>query len=626
MQRAWDGNAVTVAELAYDGEYSFRIGQCTGIVVGLSSIPSLGSPAVCTHGFFFEGGRFSLIERGVRYTPIGGALWSGSDVFTIRRIDGVVTYHRNGVDVRTSATPSRGLVALDAALYSAGDEVLDVTFAALPGVGTAQGALAPFSAQAFEGGGVALGTWRIAVTLADVSTATLTATLTPWSARASDSTAHSFTQLPAFTGWGHDLPIPTFDAAFGAWSITAYGTSEAPSVGTANAALTPWVGLAADRTDVGRAVLAPFTARMQEVITAEALFLGVLGGLRGGIDPVTGASRWSVLKASLPGPTLSMSGALDGIGWLRATVPAPTFRAHGGGTLQATLPAPSLRMTSTLPAVGRMRLTLPAPVLRMGAIGGEIGAIRATLPAPTFSAFGGGAIRATLPAPALRIAATLPALATIRLTIPAPTFRAKGQLEARGVIRASIPAPTFFAGRGNSIRLSLPAPQFTARGGPAPDPNATLTYVVNTMTGAVTRWGVGAFVKLITVDGVLHGLRADGTLWRFTGDTDNGQPIETFVRFAPQRFDTNHAKRFGPIYFFIEEATGLTMEVIADETTLWRYQTATDNAPAAGTHKIKPGRGIVFHTAGITLRNRAGGEFAIGGIEPVVYLLSRKPR
>jgi hypothetical protein len=80
------------------------------------------------------------------------------------------------------------------------------------------------------------------------------------------------------------------------------------------------------------------------------------------------------------------------------------------------------------------------------------------------------------------------------------------------------------------------------------------------------------------------------------------------------------------VYLNTREDDGLTLDCVADEKTVWRYQTPTDRAPAMGTHKIKTGRGVVFHSAGLQLRNRNGGRMDVGGMELLVEPLSRRPR
>jgi hypothetical protein len=113
---------------------------------------------------------------------------------------------------------------------------------------------------------------------------------------------------------------------------------------------------------------------------------------------------------------------------------------------------------------------------------------------------------------------------------------------------------------------------------------------------------------------------------RLEGDTDDGAAINATVRFAPQQFGTLQVKRLSTVYLNSREDDGLTLDLIADEQTAWRYQTPTDTAPAMGTHKIKTGRGVHFHSAGLAVQNRNGGRMDIGGMELLVDALSRRPR
>ena len=68
----------------------------------------------------------------------------------------------------------------------------------------------------------------------------------------------------------------------------------------------------------------------------------------------------------------------------------------------------------------------------------------------------------------------------------------------------------------------------------------------------------------------------------------------------------------------------VTLELVADEVKSWRYQRPTDTAPAYGTFKFNLGRGVTFHTAGLILRNRQGGNFSLGGMEPIIETLRKQ--
>ena len=197
------------------------------------------------------------------------------------------------------------------------------------------------------------------------------------------------------------------------------------------------------------------------------------------------------------------------------------------------------------------------------------------------------------------------AVATVSLSIPAPT------LEASGIVGAVA-----------QVALVLPAMILTA--GDAATINET-TYAVNLTTGAVTTLLLGEITRLVTAHGRLYGLR--GTeLVRLDGGTDGDDPIPATVRFAPQTFGSNRAKRLSTVYIESREDDGLTLDVVADEQTAWRYQTVTDTARAYGTHKVKVGRGVKFHTAGLVVKNRNGGRMDIGGMELLVDTGAPRPK
>lgn len=130
----------------------------------------------------------------------------------------------------------------------------------------------------------------------------------------------------------------------------------------------------------------------------------------------------------------------------------------------------------------------------------------------------------------------------------------------------------------------------------------------------------------MTAHGRLYGLR-EGVLFYLDGTTDQGTEIPVTLRFAPQQFGTTLAKRLdGHVYLNTREDDGITLTLVQDETTAWTYQTATDTAPALGTHRVKIGRGITFHSLGLTVQNRNGGRLDMGGLELPVYPLSRRPK
>lgn len=151
------------------------------------------------------------------------------------------------------------------------------------------------------------------------------------------------------------------------------------------------------------------------------------------------------------------------------------------------------------------------------------------------------------------------------------------------------------------------------------------TYVVNLTTGAITQWRIGACDKLVMAHGALYGLRADGVLVRMGGADDAGAAIPATLRFAPQTFGVNQAKRLGEVYLSLRAAQGITLTLIADETTAWSYPASPPApSPALRPHKVKVGKGVVFHSLGLVVTNLDGGDFTLGGMELPLQLLARR--
>lgn len=310
-----------------------------------------------------------------------------------------------------------------------------------------------------------------------------------------------------------------------------------------------------------------------------------------------------------------------------ATVPSPTLLMEGGAWIGAELPTPLAVITATTAERASILAELPEPVLAITAVSGGIASLVSEFPAPTFVSYGGGFVAAEVPAPTLTLTVTARELASISAEIPAPLLSISVLPGGISSISAEIPAPTLaitvLAGGVISVAATVPAPALVVYAGTTV---AETTYAINLNTGAVTQLLLGAFDKLVTAHGRLYGLRS-GALVRLDGGLDGAATIPATIRFAPQQFGTLLAKRIdGHVYLNLRENDGVTLTVVQDETTSWDYQTPTDNAPGIGTHRVKVGRGITFHSIGLTMKNRNGGRLDVGGLEIPVHPLSRKPR
>jgi hypothetical protein len=338
----------------------------------------------------------------------------------------------------------------------------------------------------------------------------------------------------------------------------------------------------------------------------------------------------------VPAPILTASANDFSNIQFNVTIPAPTLTAYTGGVTSLTVPAPVLTSTGTVQAVARAEMEVPSPELTATAANSTLASVAIEVPAPVLTAATGAYASLEVLAPQLTATGRVENLARVELTLPFIELIATATVGGMMTVEMEIPAPVLTAtgvvGGVAQVTLTLPAVVLTSTaqvspgaGLPATAVVTETTYTINLTTGAVTTLLLGSLDKLITAHGRLYGLRS-GELIRLDGNLDGAATIPATVRFAPQTFNTNRAKRLSTVYLNTREDDGLTLEVVADEKTTWRYQTATDNAPAYGTHKVKTGRGIKFHTAGIILHNRNGGRMDVGGMELLVEPLSRRPK
>jgi hypothetical protein len=124
----WNAGANSLVMLDGDlrAKFDMPLGEI-GTIIGLKGDRAKPTnPALIEHGWYFQkGGSTDLvqpIERGVTIgSPITGR--TADTVFEIRRIQGLVSYWKDGVKVYTSALPSAGVKVVNCCLYASGDTV-----------------------------------------------------------------------------------------------------------------------------------------------------------------------------------------------------------------------------------------------------------------------------------------------------------------------------------------------------------------------------------------------------------------------------------------------------------------------------------------------------------------------
>lgn len=622
---SWNAGARTIASLDYyeNGAYTFSVGQATGIVCGLNDNDNNFDYTEIKHGFYIENGLFKIIESG---TLIGvfSSYTTTSSVFKIERIDGVVRYYKDDVLKYTSLIESVGVVFLDCSLFSANDTIIDATIITdaddgkygpkldieLPGV-----EIGFFADSAFSYVDITVSQPVITIETPDLSSLTIT--------------------LPNLIVSTADSEISYCDIVLPSLSCSAFDNRIIPDYAILQFSVATPLVLLNEEEHLTLDIEIPFMVSIslvpdylyidlpQPVISMDYYYNDVLW---------LQWPRWTMqfdiyineTLFTIPAPELSITGT-NHASAVSFTIPAPTLTAYSGASARFTIPAPTLSISGTAQNLGRVAFEIPEPVLTLTGLTGALATVDVVIPALELAAYGGGTIALTLPALDLAAAGTVNSVAHVTFELPVLELAISGSVSSVARIAFEIPAPELYAGLGNRVEFTIPAPVIAIVAAAA-NTTAETTYAINLTTGAVTQLLLGGFDKLVTAHGRLYGLK-DGALTRLEGDVDGTTTtIPATIRFAQQTFGTNAVKRCSDVYWSTREMDGLTMELVADERTIWRYQTLTDTAPAYGTHKIKTGRGVSFHTAGLTVRNRDGGQLDIGGVELLVSPLSRKPK
>jgi len=633
---AWDADARTIDYLTGDGSFSFSVGKAIGIVCGLNNQNNGRDYFEIDHAFYIDSDEYRIIENGSYKTA--SHTYAVDAVFTIERINKKVRYFVGSSLVYTSLKPSAGVVFGDCSLYAYLDTILDACLTDYPDTS---------SGDIFVGPVVAVGTdAAVNVGYAGIGPLYTTSTekdlnkgqagLGPlWAIGYDGEAAFGVAGIGPFASTGLDTAIvaPDFSAGtayLGPLGVYSYEGVLDVNTGDINLG-SLWAFGSDAEVNVGQAFIGPIYAignsQAVNFLYAEWPAWSVsLTQLVGNI----------AVTLTIPAPILTASANHDDNIQLAVTVPAPILTAFTGGVANLTALAPILTSTGTVQVIAKAELEVPAPVLTATALNSILASVGLEIPAPILQAATGAYAVIEVLAPILTATGKVDGISRIELSIPAPELIATAKVGSITTVTLEIPAPIITAngivGAIAQVILTVPAPLLTsyAQVSPGPGLPATVvvtetTYAINLNTGAVTTLLLGELNQLVSAHGRLYGLQS-GNLVRLDGDLDGATTIPATVRFAPQTFGTNRAKRLSTVYLSIREDDGLTLEVIPDENTAWRYQTNTDNSAAYGTHKIKTGRGLKFHTASLQLYNRNGGRMDVGGIELLVDPLSRRPK
>lgn len=679
---AWDASAWSLDPLTGDGEFSFSVSKSSSAVVCGLSERNLGIHyATIQFGFFVEAGKAKIVETGAIRQAIPG-VWGVDDRFRIVRRQGVVRYYINDVKYYTSLTTTYSTLFADCSLYAFNDSIdnpeitssiennigavavglrsagLDfkepdaygsaVVLIRASGVEEDAGAIGRawvgFSAEGRSHHSPVFGSARLGVSVAG-----------------RDGEGYSAGVVPVGV---NALGVSGEDAAFGyaVVPVTAEGEEYVPEVASGSVVLgirpfgsdykerydgraTVYIGAIGADDDVvfghapvyidadgysipGSSAFVPLVLDFNVSIVEQSLggsLAAALPSLTFKIDGFSGDAAMRIRPLEFFGDGI---GAIDGA-YFYNRLPPLVMDAAGGGGVAADFPSLAWSATGDVENQGRgvwtTRLSLSATgvVAGFGNLAGAVGDF-------TLSMEGIGEARWILPALQATGEGTGYSAGDSAMVFSPLQFAAGGTgwisgaaavaLEPLvGSVAGAVASFGHLAGRLLGVRVLL-------LGVGAEDPFAQPSqfYVVNVRTKAVTRWVVVEAEKLATANGMLYALK-EGRLLCFDGDTDDGEAISTHVRFAQSTFGVRKVKRCADITLTVRESDGITLSVIDDETRQWVYQApANSMSPYIRSQRVKIGRGLTFHSLGISLQNRNGGKLAVGGIELPIQVISRR--
>lgn len=663
----FDAGARTIIELAADGGFSFTVKQAVGIICGLNNVDNDADYLEIEHAFYIENGQARVVENGVFKT--GFSSYSIASVFLIERIGGVVSYRIDGVLKYTSLLASSGTVFLDCSLFAANDTV------SLENV-LVYNSIEPLSVALPKPVVNFLETSDTSLLIIEIGKPTLyieeelvyelfIGVPSPQLTLLVEGENQLIFELPQPTIYIREtLIVPDYAILQFSVPTPQLRLNEDENLSLGIALPTPSVVLSEVPDFCHLTLPAPligFQEAVQDFILGDWPTWTLLAGNYVGEVVITP-----------PAPILDAAGTVSTTG-ARLKLPEPVVTAYGGAITALRVPSPILTTATTQIGFATVAVTLPEPILTASGFSGIGATAVLEMPDALLTAQGGAVAAMEASSPTLAATGTVSQLATVALQMPLPDLSATGTVAGIGRVAITLPEPLFYAGIGNHVALEVPMVVLTSSGrvsasvaqnaaaaahaaaiiaqaaaaaaigtpgevaaleaeavalaaAVAAQAEVETTYAVNLSTGAVTTLLLGGFDKLVSAHGRLYGLK-DGALTRLEGEVDGTDtPIPVTIRFAPSTFGTNFVKRMPALYLSMREYDGATLELVADEIKTWRYRTNTDTAPAYGTHRFSLGAGVKFHTAGLILKNRNGGKFSLGGLDPLIEVLSRRPR
>jgi hypothetical protein len=137
-------------------------------------------------------------------------------------------------------------------------------------------------------------------------------------------------------------------------------------------------------------------------------------------------------------------------------------------------------------------------------------------------------------------------------------------------------------------------------------------WVVNLDSNASVQYEQYGFNSFFQRGNDYYGVANDG-IYKLSGDTDAGDPINALVEFARSNLGAAQSKHVPEIYLASASDGALVLKVVTEGST--NYYTARSSSADLRKHLVKPGKGLSSVYWQFALLNQNGDDFSIAGIE-----------
>lgn len=146
---------------------------------------------------------------------------------------------------------------------------------------------------------------------------------------------------------------------------------------------------------------------------------------------------------------------------------------------------------------------------------------------------------------------------------------------------------------------------------PAFSTDNNMCWVLNTETGATSRYENFGYNSYCQLDGRYYGCKPDG-VYLLEGDSDNGLPIQAMIDLGRQDFGTSALKSVPTAYVGVSSTGAMVLKAIVEGATY--HYTARDSSPNMQQQRIDLGRGLRANYFTFQLFNSDGADFEIDSI------------